>query len=72
MDNNVTVYSWKSTLNDDMCRLPMLEKTMRIMNIDNYIPQEHHKFAHGTVLMVSAQRLVFIHKGSSMKCEMVI
>ncbi|WKY11469.1 hypothetical protein Q1695_003213 [Nippostrongylus brasiliensis] len=49
---NATEPIWKNSFDDGMCRLPVLDKTMRIMNIDNYVPQQHHKFAHGTVLMV--------------------
>uniref|UniRef100_A0A7I4YU53 Sushi, von Willebrand factor type A, EGF and pentraxin domain-containing protein 1 n=1 Tax=Haemonchus contortus TaxID=6289 RepID=A0A7I4YU53_HAECO len=52
VSNNETVYSAKSLFNDGMCLLPTLDKTLRIVNIDNYVPQNHHKFAHGTVLMV--------------------
>ncbi|KAK6020750.1 hypothetical protein OSTOST_13590, partial [Ostertagia ostertagi] len=52
VSNNVTVHSGKSLFDDGMCILPPLDKTMRIVNIDNYVPQDHHKFAHGTVLQV--------------------
>ncbi|KAK5970377.1 hypothetical protein GCK32_019402 [Trichostrongylus colubriformis] len=52
LSNNATVYSGKSLFDDGMCILPPLDKTMRIVNIDNYVPQDHHKFAHGTSLMV--------------------
>ncbi|KAJ1347087.1 hypothetical protein KIN20_002046 [Parelaphostrongylus tenuis] len=52
VSNNITVSTWKSSFDEDMCRLPSLEKTMRIVNVENYMPQSHHRFAHGTVLMV--------------------
>uniref|UniRef100_A0A158PB57 Locomotion-related protein Hikaru genki n=1 Tax=Angiostrongylus cantonensis TaxID=6313 RepID=A0A158PB57_ANGCA len=52
VSNNVTVSTWRNSFDEDMCRLPSLEKTMRIINIDNYMQQNHHSFAHGTVLMV--------------------
>ncbi|VDL78875.1 unnamed protein product [Nippostrongylus brasiliensis] len=52
LTKNATEPIWKNSFDDGMCRLPVLDKTMRIMNIDNYVPQQHHKFAHGTVLMV--------------------
>ncbi|KAK6753871.1 hypothetical protein RB195_013079 [Necator americanus] len=52
LSSNVTLQTWKSSTVDNMCSLPDLDKTMRILNIENYVPQEHHKFAHGTVLHV--------------------
>lgn len=35
-----------------MCSVPVLEKRQSIMNLENYVQQDEHAFAHGTVLHV--------------------
>uniref|UniRef100_L7MMX3 LEV-9 n=2 Tax=Oesophagostomum dentatum TaxID=61180 RepID=L7MMX3_OESDE len=52
VSNNVTLPYWRNSLEESMCALPVLDKNMRILNIENYVPAEYHRFAHGTILVV--------------------
>ncbi|VDM65839.1 unnamed protein product [Strongylus vulgaris] len=69
IENNTTLHNWRNSLEDSMCSLPTLDKEMRILNLENFIPSEHHKFAHGTVLQVGCITSGDTDEYMEMKCR---
>ncbi|CAI4228747.1 unnamed protein product [Auanema sp. JU1783] len=53
----------------DMCSFPPINSSFRIINIDNYIMSDDHKFAHGTILMVGCAISNDISKTMEYKCR---
>ncbi|CAI5454492.1 unnamed protein product [Caenorhabditis angaria] len=64
---NITV--WDSPNNEEMCPPFPLDKNQKIFNIENYVANTDHQFAHGTTLYIGCLSTTNIAESVPHKCR---